>query len=188
MAVRVSWYRLLIGCECFRCLTLVCMHALSTPGTCTLCYGLLDKHSATLHALNFGDSGYFVIRQGRIAVASETQTSGFNTPYQVGLDNLRDIRHAHIAQHQLEAGDVLAFVTDGVLDNLFNANIETIVAHAGPTASAQELANAICTHAHSAAHDPSWRSPFTEYVLEHYGELDLGGKVDDITALVLRVL
>ena len=83
---------------------------------------------------SLGDSGYIILRCGRVHFASPPQTHAFNTPYQLSIipkvlleqalrfggaipfsDRPQD---AAIDVHSLQHGDVLIFATDGVWDNL----------------------------------------------------------------------
>lgn len=52
-------------------------------GSSTAC--VLVVHQDTLYSANLGDSGYLVIRNGKVAYRSREQTHYFNAPYQLSL-------------------------------------------------------------------------------------------------------
>jgi protein phosphatase PTC7 len=56
--------------------------ATEARGSCTAC--VLCLLGATLHGSNLGDSGFMVVRAGRLAFMSPQQQHEFNFPYQVG--------------------------------------------------------------------------------------------------------
>lgn len=54
-------------------------------GSTTACLVSLDTGDNRLHAVNLGDSGYMVVRDGRILARSQEQQHYFNTPFQLTL-------------------------------------------------------------------------------------------------------
>ncbi|PUU82183.1 phosphatase 2C-like domain-containing protein [Tuber borchii] len=110
-------------------------------GASTACVGVA-KADGQLNVANLGDSGFLIIRQGRVHYVSSPQTHAFNTPYQLAMipkkllvqskqygggplsDQPSD---ASVSTHSLRNGDVVVFATDGVWDNLSSQEILRIV-------------------------------------------------------------
>lgn len=53
-------------------------------GSSTACVVAMHRRDLTLYTANLGDSGFMVLRNGRVLHRSEEQTHDFNTPFQVG--------------------------------------------------------------------------------------------------------
>lgn len=87
---------------------------------------MLNKENNTLYTANIGDSGFMVVRRGKVIRKSEEQQHYFNTPFQLSLpppgyqaDVLSDQPDAAITDNfPVEDGDVILVATDGVFDNL----------------------------------------------------------------------
>ncbi|KAF8467769.1 phosphatase 2C-like domain-containing protein [Kalaharituber pfeilii] len=110
-------------------------------GASTACVGTIRPDGVMMVA-NLGDSGFIILRHGKVQFTSSPQTHAFNTPYQLsvvppevldqsrmfGGDFLCDLpKDAQVTTHALENGDVVIFATDGVWDNLFPQDILRIV-------------------------------------------------------------
>ena len=54
-------------------------------GSCTACLVVLDKEEKTLYSANLGDSGFLVIRDGRVVHKSREQQHYFNAPFQLAI-------------------------------------------------------------------------------------------------------
>lgn len=52
-------------------------------GSSTACVVFLNRENSTLYTANIGDSGFMVVRRGRVVRRSEEQQHYFNTPFQV---------------------------------------------------------------------------------------------------------
>ena len=96
------------------------------------------------HTYSLGDSGFIILKHGKVHYTSTPQTHAFNTPYQLsvvspevlnesrpfGGDFLCDLpKDAQVTCHNVENGDVLLFATDGVWDNLFPQEILRLVSN-----------------------------------------------------------
>jgi len=96
----------------------------------------------TMKVANLGDSGFVVLRPGRVASKSEPQTHAFNTPYQLSkltraMEAQRAIfgntaisekpTAADVTNHSLRTGDVVVFASDGLWDNLSSMEVLDIV-------------------------------------------------------------
>lgn len=54
-------------------------------GSTTACIVSLDTGDSQLHTVNLGDSGYMLVRKGRILARSQDQQHYFNTPFQLTI-------------------------------------------------------------------------------------------------------
>lgn len=54
-------------------------------GSCTACIVSLSRDDKTIYAANLGDSGFRIIREGRMVHRSEEQQHYFNTPFQLAV-------------------------------------------------------------------------------------------------------
>ena len=52
-------------------------------GSSTACVVVFSRETGYLHAANIGDSGFLLVRDGRVLLRSEEQQHYFNTPYQL---------------------------------------------------------------------------------------------------------
>jgi protein phosphatase PTC7 len=57
-------------------------HRRARAGSSTACVVCLN--GAQLHAANLGDSGFMVVRDGKLVFESPAQQHSFNFPYQIG--------------------------------------------------------------------------------------------------------
>merc|ERR1712071_268565 len=95
-------------------------------GSSTACILVLDHLSNKLFTVNIGDSGFLVVRKGRVVHKSEEQQHYFNAPFQLSLpppghdgSALNDSpESANQSQFAVEDGDVILLATDGVFDNV----------------------------------------------------------------------
>lgn len=113
-------------------------------GGSTACVGVA-KPDGTMEAANLGDSGFVILRGGRVHHTSQPQTHAFNTPFQLSVIPLEVIeqarkfggpipisdrpRDAHVDTHDLQHGDVLIFATDGLWDNLSAQDVLRLVSN-----------------------------------------------------------
>lgn len=87
---------------------------------------MLNRENRRLYTANIGDSGFMVVRRGKVIHKSEEQQHYFNTPFQLSLpppgyqaDVLSDQPDSAITgDFAVEDGDVILVATDGVFDNL----------------------------------------------------------------------
>jgi len=155
----------------------------------------LSREDATLYCANLGDSGFVVVRHGRVVHRSEEQTHCFNTPFQLscpppGEKVLCDSPEcADITQIPVEEGDVILLATDGVFDNLPDQLLVTelvkVQGEKDPM-RLQNAANSIALMARTLAFDPNHMSPFARNAQKN-GIIAVGGKPDDITVLLATV-
>ncbi|KAH0450404.1 hypothetical protein IEQ34_021096 [Dendrobium chrysotoxum] len=144
--------------------------------------------NAGIHAVNLGDSGFIVVREGCTIFRSPVQQHDFNFTYQLESDNGSDLpSSAQVFTFPVESGDVIVAGTDGLFDNLYNTDINAIVVHAvrarlGPQVTAQKIA----ALARQRAQDKNRQTPFST-AAQDAGYRYYGGKLDDITVVVSYV-
>ncbi|KAJ7966731.1 putative Protein phosphatase 2c [Quillaja saponaria] len=123
-------------------------------GSSTACIIALTGQG--LHAINLGDSGFMVVRDGSGQV--------FSIP--------------------VAPGDVIIAGTDGLFDNLYNNEITAVVVHAMRTGSSPQVtAQKIAALARQRAHDRDRQTPFST-AAHDAGFRFYGGKLDDTTVVV----
>ncbi|MCD7451988.1 hypothetical protein HAX54_014598 [Datura stramonium] len=95
-------------------------------GSSTAC--ILTLTCDIVHAVNVGDSGFVVIREGGIVYKSEIQQKRFNCPFQLGNDDKSD--DPSVAQEimvPVKTGDVIVMASDGLWDNVHDYELEKLV-------------------------------------------------------------
>ncbi|BFG31177.1 hypothetical protein CerSpe_174510 [Prunus speciosa] len=159
-------------------------------GSSTACILSLNKERGTLHAVNVGDSGFMVFRDNMCFFKSSTQQRSFNCPYQLGNCMGGDCPKAaeEFEVEELRPGDIIVLGTDGLLDNIFASEIEeVIVAYEVSGQDCEDLASYIANLALYNSLDKYNVSPF-QMEARKAGREHVGGKIDDITVVVARVL
>ncbi|KAL3364616.1 hypothetical protein AABB24_013408 [Solanum stoloniferum] len=152
-------------------------------GSSTACMVALTEGG--LYAVNLGDSGFMLVRNGCAAFKSPSQQHGFNFPYQLDCNNAGDSpSSAMVFNITVVPGDVLIVGTDGLFDNLYDEDISGVVFQAmeaglGPQMTAQRIAEL----AQLRAMDHTKSSPFSDGAREAGFDYH-GGKLDDITVVV----
>lgn len=167
-------------------------------GSSTACVMILDRSESVMRAANIGDSGYMVVRGGRVVHRSHEQQHYFNTPYQLsfpppghGRNVLSDRpESAETAEFSVECGDVILVATDGVFDNVpepvLAAEMRRAQRLAGEPQRLQQVANTIAWMARNLSFDCAYMSPFAKSARQN-GIDAIGGKPDDITVLLAIV-
>ncbi|KAJ0982193.1 hypothetical protein J5N97_010448 [Dioscorea zingiberensis] len=146
------------------------------------------QSSFGIHAVNLGDSGFIVIRDGCTIFRSPVQQHDFNFTYQLESDNGSDLpSSAQVFTFPVASGDVIVAGTDGLFDNLYNNEITAVVVHAiraglEPQVTAQKIA----ALARQRAQDKDRQTPFST-AAQDAGIRYYGGKLDDITVVVSYV-
>lgn len=155
-------------------------------GSSTACIVALTNQG--VHAVNLGDSGFIIVRDGCAVFRSPVQQHDFNFTYQLESGNASDLPSSgQVFTFPVMAGDVIVAGTDGLFDNLYNNEVTAVVTHCiraalGPQATAQKIA----ALARQCALDRSRQSPFSAAAKEA-GYRYQGGKLDDITVVVSYV-
>lgn len=155
-------------------------------GSSTACIIALTDQG--IHAVNLGDSGFIVVREGSTVFQSPSQQHDFNYPYQLDASGLGDLpKDAQVLTVPVAPGDVIVAGTDGLFDNLYTNEVADIVMQAvqdklGPQDTARKLA----ALARQRGMDKAWKSPFATAAQEA-GLYYLGGKLDDVSVVVSYV-
>ncbi|ENN77819.1 hypothetical protein D910_12399 [Dendroctonus ponderosae] len=150
-------------------------------GSSTACVVFLNRENSTLYTANIGDSGFMVVRRGRVVRRSEEQQHYFNTPFQLSLpppgyraDVLSDRPESASSDNfPVEDGDVILVATDGCQGERCASRL-------------QMVANSIAWMARSLSFDETFISPFAERAFAN-GINTIGGKPDDITVILATV-
>nr|GEY95292.1 probable protein phosphatase 2C 55 [Tanacetum cinerariifolium] len=152
-------------------------------GSSTACIITLTDQG--LSAINLGDSGFMVVRDGCTLFRSPAQQHNFNFTYQLQNGGNGDSPSSgQVFSVRVAAGDVIVAGTDGLFDNLYNNDITAVVIHAvraglGPQVMAQKIA----ALARQRAQEKDRQTPFSAAAQEA-GIRYYGGKLDDITVVV----
>lgn len=175
-------------------------HSLNETGSSTLVLAHFNKTKSALEVLNIGDSMLYVIRDGQIAWKTEpkkakTETEDANCPQQIGTHTILHPGTCCVSTVPVQEGDLVLLCSDGVSDNLWEAEIERILAetyYAYTDAAAdadtlpplQPAVDALVKEATSVSFDNFAVCPYHETSRK---ALQSGGKNDDISVLLTRV-
>ena len=157
-----------------------------------------------------GDSGFVVIRAGKIVARSRPLQHYFDCPLQFGcfpdfVEATDTAEQSDVYKIPLLPGDMLVAGSDGLWDNAYDSEIITSVT---ATEDVQRAADVLAALARVHASDPDFASPYTREALSQgldlpwweklmgasfkNGRFQLrqltGGKQDDITVIVTRVV
>ncbi|XP_021835398.1 probable protein phosphatase 2C 55 isoform X2 [Spinacia oleracea] len=153
-------------------------------GSSTACIIALTDQG--IHAINLGDSGFIVIRDGTTVFRSPVQQYGFNFPYQLASTSAGgDLPSSgQVFTFPVASGDVIVAGTDGLFDNLYDNEITTLVVQAKRSGlESQATAENIASLAQQRALDKHRQTPFAA-AAHDAGFRYVGGKLDDITVVV----
>eukprot|EP01066_Platyproteum_vivax_P004685 Platyproteum_vivax@DN16042_c0_g1_i1.p3 len=162
---------------------------------------------------NLGDSGCRVLRrQGvhgfrKTVHATEAQQCQWNCPYQVcrfpdqGEEAGTDIHETACYDWHMQPGDLVIVASDGVFDNLFDEEIESVtsmilspqekaqIEGESPVAHANEQANVAARCVVDCAVIVSQQQTrHTPWADSHVSQEGTGGKMDDITVVAAWVI
>lgn len=152
------------------------------PGACPATLVTIVDGGAFASILNLGDCGTLLLRGGKLLYQSTAQQHRFNCPYQLPVD---PPGRGEQAKLELREGDVVLCASDGVLDNVDLDDLIAALARVGAD-SCEAVAAAIGAQASANGANQRFMSPFAKHAMES-GYQYVGGKVDDVTALVARV-
>ncbi|KAL0335138.1 UNVERIFIED_CONTAM: putative protein phosphatase 2C 71 [Sesamum radiatum] len=134
-----------------------------------------------LHVANVGDSGFIVLRHGSVYKRSSPMLHAFHFTKQIerGDDPLILLRV------DLEEDDVIITATDGLLDNLYDQEISSIVVSSlAADKKLEEIAELLATKAQDVGRSTSGRSPFADEAQAAGFAGYTGGKLDDVAVIV----
>ncbi|KAM7251963.1 hypothetical protein ACFE04_023846 [Oxalis oulophora] len=156
---------------------------MKAKGSSTACIIVLGEKG--IHAINLGDSGFMIVRDGSSVFQSPVQQHGFNFTYQLESGYEGDLPSSgQVFTIPVIPGDVIVAGTDGLFDNLYHNEVTAVVVDAvreglAPQATAQKIA----ALARERALDSKRISPFSAAAHEA-GFRYFGGKLDDLTVVV----
>lgn len=163
---------------------------------------------STAAVLNLGDSGVIFLRPAlrtppgstspllfpRILFRSSDQTHYFNCPYQLGSSKAC-AEVPDLFRVRVRAGDLILAATDGIFDNLFDHQLQALVAHhlgavwrggVEVQPQLQALAEGVTRKAQRIGKQQDNKDVITPFALAAHSEgLNFrGGKLDDATVVV----
>ncbi|GMR42310.1 hypothetical protein PMAYCL1PPCAC_12505, partial [Pristionchus mayeri] len=160
-------------------------------GSSTACLVVISDYS--LYSANLGDSGFLVVRDGKIIARSKEQTHYFNAPFQLTLPPpgfegfIGDSPlSADRLQMEVSSGDVIVVATDGVWDNLPEDILLGELTSLKEGAHVQQVCNSLALIARRLSMDESLDSPFSIRARREGYDFP-GGKPDDITLILILV-
>lgn len=181
-------------------------HVLSLPqveiGGTTACVGVLTPERK-LQVANLGDSWCGVFREGTLVKETQFQTHNFNTPFQLAKVPAQILRQAELQGKkyimdtpemcdeyvwQLQKDDVVVFATDGVTDNVVPQDMELFLKDRMDGKSLADVATELVHEVVKVSKDPNFPSAFAQELLRLTGQRYLGGKEDDVTVVMVKVL
>ncbi|KAL3522295.1 hypothetical protein ACH5RR_015129 [Cinchona calisaya] len=157
-------------------------------GASTAC--IIKLKDNFLHAVNLGDSGFLVIRDGKIVYNSPFQQSGFNCPFQLGNWTGYVLDLAEETVVEVEPGDVVVAATDGLFDNVYFEEIEDVVNRCLREENPPELmARNLVRLARKQSLLKNTISPFTKAAMDFGLSFEdyKGGKYDDVTVIAAYI-
>ncbi|XP_020814636.1 protein phosphatase PTC7 homolog fig [Drosophila serrata] len=166
-------------------------------GSSTACLVALHRRDCTLYTANLGDSGFLVIRNGKILHRSKEQTHAFNMPFQLTVPPTGKDDHFHFDQPEmavstslsLQPHDLVLLATDGLFDNMPESMLLQMLKEirSNSKRDLQEGASLVVEKARELSLNSSFQSPFAIRARENNIFYPGGGKPDDITLILARV-
>ncbi|XP_033167410.1 protein phosphatase PTC7 homolog fig [Drosophila mauritiana] len=166
-------------------------------GSSTACLATMHRKDCTLYTANLGDSGFLVVRNGRVLHRSVEQTHDFNTPYQLTVPP-EDRKESYYCdkpemavstRHSLLPGDLVLLATDGLFDNMPESMLLSILNGLKERGERDLLegASRVVEKARELSLNASFQSPFAIKARQHNVSYSGGGKPDDITLILSSV-
>lgn len=143
-----------------------------------------------LRAVNLGDSVCLVLRDGAVAARTREIIHFFDCPFQLGDDSPDRPKDATTLQSEIFKGDVVVAGSDGVFDNLSDADVCEIVSSFGPRTKSAAIAKKIVERSRAVSLDLDAVTPYSTVARGKKGYEEYrngrGGKVDDISCIVVK--
>ncbi|GAB2274276.1 hypothetical protein Dimus_009042 [Dionaea muscipula] len=164
-------------------------------GSATVIVAMLER-SGTLRIATVGDCGLRVIRKGQVIFLTSPQEHYFDCPYQLSSEAIgQTYLDAVVTSIELMEGDMIVMGSDGLYDNVFDQEIISTVAEHSDVA---EAAKALASLAKDHSTDSNFDSPYSLEARARGFDVPVwkkilggrvtGGKLDDITVIVARVV
>lgn len=164
-------------------------------GSSTLVLGMISNDS--LMMISIGDSKLFIIRDGKLIKTNPTQMESELCPQQIGTQTLKVLPSdiAWVESFKLQENDIIVMCSDGISDNLFEPELVKYINEFSnkKNYNMKRVAGAILIKAKEVAFDDYAYTPYNEMVnslpVEKFGKHnEVGGKVDDMSILVAKVV
>lgn len=141
-----------------------------------------------LRSVNLGDSMLWVIRDGSIKSRAKETIHYFDCPFQLSDESPDRPRSGSVLQIQLQKGDIIIAGSDGVFDNLGDKSVLDIV-DKNINGSVNKIAQQIASESRRVSKDTTAPTPYARAAKRNnYANYStgLGGKIDDISCVVVR--
>lgn len=173
---------------------------------------LAGLEGGRLRGLNLGDSGLWLIRDGRVVYKTDRQQHAFNYPYQVSWGDTEVVRQAAPIDVPVRAGDWVLLASDGLFDNVWEKDLLRVmdnVVHGKGIAGVYrpatgsrgggdawgratavrpvDVAQAVLERALEASVATHYVSPFAVEAKKYRDDARLEGKPDDVTVIFCHV-
>ncbi|XP_042399417.1 probable protein phosphatase 2C 1 isoform X1 [Zingiber officinale] len=169
--------------------------ATSSIGSATVIIAILEKNGI-LKVANVGDCGLRLIRRDQVVFATSPQDHYFDCPYQLSSEIYgQTYQDATVCSLELIEGDTVVMGSDGLFDNIFD---HEIISALSGSQDVSEAANKLANLAHYHSMDSNFDSPYSlearsrgfdvPWWKKVLGTKLVGGKLDDITVIVGRVI
>ncbi|KAL5720923.1 protein-serine/threonine phosphatase [Ranunculus cassubicifolius] len=167
----------------------------SSKGSATVVVAMLERNGI-LKVANVGDCGLKVVRKGKIIFSTSPQEHYFDCPYQLSSEIAgQTYLDAVVSKIELVEDDTIVMGSDGLFDNVFDHEIVGIISS---FQDVDEAAKALARLANNHSTDTNFDSPYTIEARSRGYDIPLwkkilgkklvGGKLDDITVIVGRVV
>lgn len=140
-----------------------------------------------LRVLTLGDCSVVVYRDGKVAAKTKEILHYFDCPYQLANDSPDRAKDATKLTFPLQAGDIIVAGSDGIFDNLTLDDIWEQISSVPDRAGM--MAGKIINHSRTVSLDTEAPTPYAKQAQKQRYEKyksGLGGKVDDISCVVVR--
>eukprot|EP00566_Odontella_aurita_P009644 CAMPEP_0113577850 /NCGR_PEP_ID=MMETSP0015_2-20120614/29116_1 /TAXON_ID=2838 /ORGANISM="Odontella" /LENGTH=514 /DNA_ID=CAMNT_0000481513 /DNA_START=761 /DNA_END=2305 /DNA_ORIENTATION=+ /assembly_acc=CAM_ASM_000160 len=158
----------------------------AATGASTAVVGSIGE-DGVLRALNLGDCAIVVLRDGKVAARTKEITHYFDCPYQLGEDSPDRPIDGTTLKTEVYPGDVIVAGSDGIFDNLLDNEIWDLVASSNGKASI--IAKSIIDESRAVSLDTEAPTPYAKLAKKNRYpnyQSGLGGKVDDISCVVIK--
>lgn len=172
-------------------------------GGTTACLGIFTPDHK-LKVANLGDSWCGLFREYKLVQETKFQTHNFNTPFQLAKIPKQVLRQAELQgkryiidspemadeyEWDLKSGDIVLFATDGVTDNVVPQDMEIFLKDQFDHNNAMsDISRKFVKEVVKVSKDPNFPSSFAQELSRLTGQRYLGGKEDDITVVMVKVL
>tara|TARA_A100001015_G_C14919168_1_gene683613 strand:- start:256 stop:1083 length:828 start_codon:yes stop_codon:yes gene_type:complete len=138
-----------------------------------------------LYSANIGDSSYLLIRNNVVIYKSPCMQHSFNYPYQLQYDGGDSINNTNSMKIPIELNDIIIMGTDGLFDNIYTGQILRLLSNNNDI---NNFANQLLNEVIKLSNNNTWISPFAYEAKKHNIDNLLGGKLDDITIIIAKVI